>query len=128
LRLLLDTHVLLWWLSDNRRLGATARAAVGDPDNDVYVSAATVWECALKRALGKLTVPDDLSGEIQRSGFDALPIGSRHAEAAGALPRHHDDPFDRMLVAQAMEEGLTLTSADPRFGAYDVPMLPAGRR
>ena len=123
---LLDTHVLLWWLADDRRLGAGARALVAGPDNAVYVSAASVWEIGMKRALGKLDAPDDLIDAVERSGFDPLPIGLAHAELAGALPRHHDDPFDRMLVAQAMAEGATLVTADARLAAYAVPTTWAG--
>ena len=124
MRLLLDTHVLLWWLADID-LSAEARQAIADPSNDVAISAASAWEIAIKRALNKLSAPDDLAAQVENSGFTALPIHISHALAAGALPRHHDDPFDRMLIAQAKIEGLTLTTRDERFAAYGVPLLAA---
>lgn len=99
------------------------RAAVASPDNQVFVSVATAWEIAIKHALGRLVFPVDQFEEIlQRMGFDALPIQIAHAIAAGKLPRHHDDPFDRMLIAQAQTDGLTLVSADRTFVRYDVPV------
>ena len=101
LRLLLDTHVLVWALGNDPRLGLAARDAITDPNNDSYVSAATVWEIAIKRALGKLRAPEDLSGRIERDGFIGLPVTLFHGEQAGALPPIHRDPFDRILIAQA---------------------------
>jgi PIN domain nuclease of toxin-antitoxin system len=99
---------------------------VASPANQVLVSAASAWEIAIKHALGRLTFPVDGFEEIlQRMGFDALPIGLGHAIAAGRLPRHHDDPFDRLLVAQAQTEGLTLVSTDGAVARYDVPVLGA---
>ncbi len=124
MRLLLDTHVLLWWLAD-REISAGSRRAIADPTNDVAVSAASAWEISIKKALGKLVAPDDLEEQIQAGGFTPLPIRIDHAIAAGALPRHHDDPFDRMLIAQARTEQLTLVSRDDRFRDYDVVLLPA---
>jgi len=122
-RLLLDTHVLLWWLRDDRRLPARIAAAVRDPGTDVLVSAASVWEAAIKSALGKLDLEGDLVEEIAANGFTELPITARHAQLAGALPRHHDDPFDRLLVAQARLEGLHLGTHDEAFRAYGVPLV-----
>lgn len=123
MRLLLDTHVLLWWLADDPNLGEEARAGISDPDSTVYVSAATVWEISIKRALGKLEAPSDLLRQIGLSRFESLSMKASHAHTAGALPRHHDDPFDRMLVAQAMIEDLTLLTRDPRMGLYGVGVL-----
>lgn len=121
MRLLLDTHAFLWWLQDNPRLGREARRAVADPRAIVHVSAASVWELAIKGALGKLRVERaDIPDEIAANGFVELPIGSRHAWQAGRLPRHHDDPFDRILIAQAQLEELTIVTHDPVFGKYDV--------
>jgi PIN domain nuclease of toxin-antitoxin system len=91
----------------------------------VVVSVAAVWEIAIKRALGKLDAPDDLEAQLAKHDFSTLPISVRHALAAGALKRHHNDPFDRMLIAQAMLEGLTIVTRDSRFGQYGVPLLPA---
>jgi PIN domain nuclease of toxin-antitoxin system len=121
---LLDTHALLWWLAD-RDLSADARSAIADPANDVFVSAATAWEISIKKALRKLRAPDDLEAQIEANAFTPLPISVGHATAAGALPRHHDDPFDRMLIAQAAIEELTLVTRDERFAAYDVRLMPA---
>ncbi len=124
MRLLLDTHVLLWWLA-GRSLAEDVEDAITDSETDVAVSAATAWEISIKKALGKLSVPDDLAEQLDRNGMTHLPITVRHAMAAGALPRHHDDPFDRMLVAQAQIEGWTLVSRDSRLSAYDVSLLRA---
>jgi PIN domain nuclease of toxin-antitoxin system len=124
-RLLLDTHVVVWALDDDHRLGRTARRAIENVANAVYVSVATVWEMALKSALGKLDVPSDIGGWIERSAFSPLPIEIDHAVASAALPRHHRDPFDRMLVAQAQLEGLTLVTGDSRIARYDVATLDA---
>jgi len=101
-------------------LSKTVRELIADPDNDVAVSAASVWEIAIKKALNKLSAPDDVDEQVVLEGFTPLPITARHAARAGALPRHHDDPFDRMLVAQAQVEDLTLVTAGGRFSAYDV--------
>lgn len=122
MRLLLDTHALLWWLADEG-LTDQARDAIADPANLVMVSAATAWEISIKKALGKLSAPDDLERQIDESGFASLPIGVTHGIAAGQLPRHHDDPFDRMLIAQAYAEGLTIVTRDKRFADYNVAML-----
>jgi len=122
-RLLLDTHTLLWWLAGENLTGQ-ARDAIADPANLVMVSAASAWEISVKKALGKLTVPDDLDRQVQDGGFLPLPISIAHAVAAGRLARHHDDPFDRMLIAQAFAEGLTIATRDKRFGDYGVALLP----
>jgi PIN domain nuclease of toxin-antitoxin system len=121
--LLLDTHVLLWWLAENDRLTPTMREAIADPATPVVVSAASAWEMAIKAGLGKLTIPGDLGGELERQGFDELPVTVQDGVAAGALPRHHADPFDRMLIAQAARRRFVLVTADRRFADYDVPTL-----
>jgi PIN domain nuclease of toxin-antitoxin system len=123
MRLLLDTHVLLWWLRADRRLPARLAKAIADPGHEVLVSAASVWEASIKAALGKLAVAGDLVDEIASNRFVELPITARHAQVAGALPRHHDDPFDRLLVAQAQLEGLRIATLDDAFAAYDVSVL-----
>lgn len=123
MRLLLDTHALLWWLADEG-LTDRARDAIADPDNVVMVSAASAWEISIKKALGKLSAPDDLERQVDESGFVPLSISVRHGIAAGQLPRHHDDPFDRVLIAQAYAEGLTIVTRDKRFADYNVATLP----
>lgn len=124
MRLLLDTHALLWWLADEG-LNAPAREAIADPANLVAVSAASAWEISIKKALGKLAAPDDLEQQVQEGGFVPLPISLAHGVAAGQLPRHHEDPFDRMLIAQAIAEGLTIVTRDKRFDDYGVALLTA---
>ena len=123
--LLLDTHALLWWLADDPQLSADARTAIADPDSVVAVSAASAWEIAIKSAAGKLRAPAELEQQLQRERFVPLPIRLPHALRAGALPPHHADPFDRMLVAQAELEGLTLVTRDPALRSYGIETLAA---
>lgn len=117
--LLLDTHVVLWWLADDESLTDEVKHLI-DTEAEVFISAASVWEISIKQALGKLQGPSDLMAVLDRSGLLELPIRSRHAAEAGSLPPLHRDPFDRMLVAQARCEGLTLLSRDPQVHRYDV--------
>lgn len=123
MRLLLDTDALLWWLADEG-LSSQTRDAIADPANLVAVSAASAWEIAIKKALGKLTAPDDLEQQVHAGGFVPLPINLAHGIAAGQLARHHDDPFDRMLIAQALAEGMTIVTRDKRFEDYGVALMP----
>jgi len=123
-QLLLDTHALLWWLAGTG-LTADSVAVIASRDNDVFVSAASTWEIAIKRKLGKLIAPDDLEDQILASGFAPLVIELDDGVRAGGLPRHHEDPFDRMLIAQAMRRGLTVVTRDTRFAQYSVAMLLA---
>lgn len=125
MRLLLDTHALLWWLADDPALSEAAREAIASPANEVFVSAVSAWEIAIKVALGKLTVPGDLEGAIAAEGFQPLPFTIQHALMAGALPRHDNDPFDRALVAQATAESCTLVTRDSRITLYGLPTLMA---
>ena len=120
MRLLLDTHVLLWSLTEPQKLSALARRALEDPRNEVFVSPVSVWEIAIKRALGKLTAPDILETDVMEQGFTPLSLTFFHAEQAGKLPQHHRDPFDRMLVAQAQAEGLVLVTRDTRIPLYGI--------
>lgn len=124
MRILLDSQVALWWLEDSASLGTRCRDVIEQAD-EVYFSVATPWELGIKRALGKLTMPDGLAGALVASGFVPLDISVEHAELAPALPPHHRDPFDRMLVAQARIEALALVSADGSFAAYDVEVIDA---
>jgi PIN domain nuclease of toxin-antitoxin system len=121
--LLLDTHVVLWAFADPDRLSTTVRARIADSRNTVHVSAATIWEVEIKRALGKLRAPDGLHALCVERGFDPLDISFEHAVAAGSLPPHHADPFDRMLIGQAIVEGATVVTADPAFSRYDIDVL-----
>lgn len=125
MRLLLDTHVLLWWLSDDARLGAAARARIANPANIVFVSAATIWEAVIKQALGKLAVDGDLAREVLAHGFAALPITFEHAAETLQLPPLHRDPFDRILVAQARVESLHLLTDDAKILRYPVTSIHA---
>jgi PIN domain nuclease of toxin-antitoxin system len=122
--LLVDTNVIVWLLlGDRPRVSETARLALEEERNRVVVSAATVWEIAVKRSVGKLTIEDGWGRALTRLGFDALPVTSIHAEAVEHLPWHHRDPFDRLLVAQARAEDLELVSADARLAAYGVDLV-----
>lgn len=124
-RVLLDTHALLWWLGDDTRLGAQARAIIGHDGNQIFVSAASTWEIAIKTSLGKLSAPGGLDAIIDEEGFSPLPIALFHGQQAGLLPPLHRDPFDRMLVAQAQAEGLELLTADARLAGYGIRVIDA---
>jgi PIN domain nuclease of toxin-antitoxin system len=120
MRVLLDTHAFVWW--DNDELPRSVRNRIQSADR-VYVSAASAWEVAIKTALGKITAHASFADSIEDYGFDALPITVAHADAVRALPPHHRDPFDRLLVAQAQIEGLALVSRDPAMRLYAVPVV-----
>jgi PIN domain nuclease of toxin-antitoxin system len=124
-RLLLDTHVLLWALETPDSLKAEARGAIEHPRNPVLVSTASTWEMGIKIALGKLRVPNDLVAQLREKRFTALPVTVEHGLQVGELPLLHKDPFDRLLVAQAQLEGLTIVTRDPRIAQYDVATLAA---
>lgn len=126
MRLLLDTHVVVWWLADDPSLGDAGVDAITSVDNDVLVSAASIWEIEIKRAKRALVAPDDLLEQVAVSRFDVLAISGDHARAAGRLPPHHHDPFDRMLVAQAQCEGATLMTSDETIARYSVPVVAVG--
>lgn len=121
--LLLDTHAFIWWAGVDKRLAEIARAAIADVENRVVVSAVTVWEISIKRAIGKLEFRHDTLRVLEQTGFEPLDITARHADMAGSLPLHHADPFDRLLISQASLEGLVLVSQDRKFLPYGVPLL-----
>jgi PIN domain nuclease of toxin-antitoxin system len=123
LRLLLDTHAALWWLSDEARLGEDAARQLADDTNQVLLSAAVVWEVAIKRSLGKLDTPDDFAPTLLRSGAQALAVTLEHATAVERLPWHHRDPFDRLLVAQAEIERAALVSNDAALRPYGIALI-----
>jgi PIN domain nuclease of toxin-antitoxin system len=122
-KLLLDTHALLSLLFADGRLSPAAHAAMERPDTRLVVSAVSVWEIAIKRSIGKLSAPDDVIERIEGAGAEMLSITPRHADAVAALPFHHRDPFDRLLIAQARLEGCAIVTADRAFPAYDVPVV-----
>lgn len=127
MRLLLDTHIFLWALSIPERLDPDLRRAVASPASAVYLSAASAWEIAIKSALGRLDFPlERFESILDEMGLERLSIRHSHAIAAGRLPRHHDDPFDRMLIAQARAEGLQLVTTDAAFAAYEVTLFGNG--
>ena len=120
MRLLLDTDTFLWWVSDWREIDETARDAIADPGNEVFVSAVSGLEIAVKKGKGRLVAPDSLSAVVEAKHFEHLPLTFEHVERAAVLPMHHRDPFDRMLIAQAQAEGLVLVTKDERMRLYDV--------
>lgn len=126
MRLLLDTNALLWWLTEDRRLGADPAELIGNGSNDVYVSSVSALEMATKEAIGKLRVPSDLREQMEKDFFEELPVTVEHGLGVRALPLHHRDPFDRLLVAQARHEDLVLVTADSQLHAYDVRLLLIG--
>ena len=123
--LLLDTHVLLWWLADDRTLKAPARRLIADSSNKVVISAATVWEIAIKRELGKLTAPADLLEQLDSNRFSVLALSGPDLWLAGHLPSRHTDPFDRAILAQAIRSGFRILTRDTRFAEYGADTVPA---
>ncbi len=125
MNLLLDTHVLLWWLDDYPALSEKTREAIADPQNLVLISAAVIWEIRIKEALGKLKIPPNFRNVLHRQPMEMLDITADHAYAVGDLPTYHSDPFDRMLIAQAKVERLTLVSHDLHLKKYKIPFIEA---
>lgn len=125
-RLLLDTEAFIWWDANSPKLGGHARAAIQDA-REVYVSAASAWEIAIKEALGKVRTTRRPMQAVTEGGFRSLPIAFEHAEAVGSLPAHHNDLFDRLILATASVEGLTVVTSDNMFTLYGVPLLDARR-
>ena len=127
MNLLLDTAALIWWLEGNPRLGSAARAAIVEGENQFFVSAASVWEMAIKASRGRLGFPgrlrDWLPEQLTKYAFASLPVSLAHAAAVEDLPLHHRDPFDRILVAQAMTEGLRVVTSDERLSQYQISVL-----
>lgn len=125
MRLLLDTNALLWWLDDRDALGPQGRELIASPTNTVHVSSLTAAEMAIKSSLGKLRAPEDLDDQLVAYAFMPLPLSVRHALQVRYLPPLHRDPFDRLLIAQAQQEGLTILTGDKRISDYDVPVIDA---
>ena len=124
MNLLLDTHAILWFVAGERELRNDARTAIESAER-TYVSSASIWELAVKHARGRLITPERLPERLRELGFIELALGWEHAQVAGELPMHHRDPFDRMLVAQAIVEQLTIVTRDPMIGRYGVPVIAA---
>ena len=125
MNLLLDTHVLLWWLDDDPTLGEKARDMITDGSNLAFVSAAVIWEIRIKEAIGKLSIPKNFKGVLDQQPFEMLDITAEHAHMISALPLYHRDPFDRMLIAQAKVERLSLVTRDVHFKKYKIQILKA---
>jgi len=125
MKLLVDSCVIVWWLQDPKLLSPQARAAISDPANEVFFSAASVWELGLKISKGKLRIPESFASALLEDGFSSLSITVEHASQSLTLPTLHQDPFDRMLIAQALEEGLILVTRDTRIQQYALPVLVA---
>ncbi len=123
MKLLLDTHVLIWWLSDARRLSQAEIDLITDSDNLIFVSAATAWEIAVKKMIGKLESPDDLPAALAVNNFLELPITIEHSQKLYQLPLHHNDPFDRIMVAQAMSEDLIFMTRDAKIALYNIRII-----
>ncbi|KAA0575629.1 type II toxin-antitoxin system VapC family toxin [Azospirillum sp. Sh1] len=123
MRLLLDSHVLLWLATDDPKLGAAVRTVIADGSNTVLASVASLWELTIKAGIGKLILPTGFHRLLVENGVTILPIDVHHIDRLDRLPRHHGAPFDRMLIAQAQADGLTLVSADRTIRLYDVPVL-----
>lgn len=127
MRLLLDTNALLWWFENSSRLRSEPRAAIEDPANHVFVSAASAWEIAVKVSIRKLPAPPNvaawLPGQLESNGFVSLSVTLAHAVAVEMLPYHHRDPFDRLLIAQALAEQFTIVTGDAAFARYNVPLI-----
>ncbi len=128
MRLLLDTNVLIWTLLTPNRLLATPREAIEDGANEIFVSIASPWEIAIKKSRANLNPPDDLDVQLAEKRFSLLPISLQHTRAIESLPHHHGDPFDRMLVAQAQTDGLTIVTSDRKIARYQVAVMRATRR
>lgn len=120
MRLLLDTHVILWWLSDSPRLSDVMRALIRSEENELYVSMVTLWEIRVKEALGKLAIPAEFRGDLAEQGILELSVSGEDTDVLATLPMHHRDPFDRLLIAQAIRNSLTIVTADSRISRYGV--------
>lgn len=125
MKLLLDTNTVIWWLGNSPQLSPEARREISNPEARVCISIATAWEIAIKRSIGKLETPGDLAYQIEAHGFELLAISLAQTEESASLPLYHRDPFDRMIVAQALVEDLTIVTRDRHIARYGVPILPA---
>jgi PIN domain nuclease of toxin-antitoxin system len=122
-KILVDTHILLWWLQDDPKLSTRGKRELGDGENELYISCVSLWEMSIKRALGKLHVPDILMQVVANNNIGIIPVDVEHVASFANVPPLHSDPFDRMLVAQAITEGLTIMTHDKQITNYSVPCL-----
>lgn len=125
MNILIDTHILLWWLAGDSRLSAEMQGIIGDSEHMIFVSSVVVWEIVIKKALGKLVCPDNIVDIVRDNGFQEIPITSDHAQAIGQLPSHHHDPFDRLLIAQALHESYPLMTVDSVIQQYPIRCIPS---
>lgn len=123
MNILLDTHILLWWLADDPKLSSGHRSIIANPDNLCYVSSVSIWEISIKSSIGKLTIEDNYIDELVAEGFLELPVTWRHCDRVRQLPDIHQDPFDRLLIAQAGIEQLSLLSVDEQIKKYEIPVI-----
>jgi PIN domain nuclease of toxin-antitoxin system len=127
MKVLLDTHTFLWWITDDPKLSLRVRGIISDGENEIFISAATGWEIAIKSQIGRLKLPDEpqrfILEQLRINGMKSLPIEMRHALHISTLPIYHQDPFDRILIAQAQMEDLPVLSADPEIGKYEVTVI-----
>ncbi len=123
MNILLDTHILLWWLDDSPSLTEKSRVPISDGNNLIFISTAVIWEIKIKQGLGKLVVPSNFRQVVEQQPFELLSITAEHADAISDLPDIHRDPFDRMLIAQAKTEGFTILTRDPLFREYNIPLI-----
>ena len=123
MNLLLDTHIVLWWLNDDPKLTDTHRTIICNTENLCHISSATIWEISIKSKLGKLTIPNKYAVELKKEGFLELPVSWRHTDSLKELPLIHNDPFDRLLISQALLEGMTMLSVDEHMKKYNIKVL-----
>jgi len=120
---LVDSHILLWWFMEPKKLASSVYSVIEDPDNEIYISVATIWEIAIKSSLNKLKVPENFNGILEKEGFKVIPIDLSTAWKVKDLPFHHNDPFDRLIVATAMQQDLTVITHDEQFKGYGISVL-----
>ncbi|MBF0266097.1 MAG: type II toxin-antitoxin system VapC family toxin [Gammaproteobacteria bacterium] len=126
-KILIDTHVFLWWISDNKNLGENARKYISNPQNRIYLSSVSSWEISIKKNKGLLEAPDDIASIVNEEGFEELPISIFHGELAGKLESIHKDPFDRMMIAQAKAEAMELLTDDLYIKKYSISIIDASK-
>lgn len=123
MRYLLDTHIFIWWMESNKKLSSVCTKEINDPHNDIYISSVVAWEITIKKSLGKLYTPDNFEEALNKKQLIPLPITIRHTLQVKHLPNYHKDPFDRLLIATAQINNLTIITADKQFAQYDVKVL-----